>query len=638
MAHTRALLLYFIRLILVTSIGTSTCYIPAPANPGDVNSINNGQHVTNGTYYNTPGEKTTFTNTSGTGIYIKAGTTITAREVSNSADPSGSLTGNGGWVNILAPHQVVRIDGNIDANALLKNGVYLGNGGKVTVTANYLYQNGQIYASGLHGGLVQFNVGSLTMGPAATVIAQGGGVVKIGNSHSHGVFDIQQGAIIDTAGKVIGKYDANLITIQGGLINLDGILMANGVRNTTTGGADSNGGAITLIATGHSKPLNDSLLNNSNFMSGLKTSLEARDTSLRINNYNGWIRVGHSAVIQANGVDGTTGNNSSGGNGGSIKLYAHCGIQNSGTIQSNGGNGGDSPTVFGTLSVIGSDAHFEENAVAKDGANGGHGGYTYFQYGTTFQNLGTISSTGGYGGHGGNAIATNPVAQKSWAYAGDGGDGGYGGYIDFTGGATPALSGGAINQNAGAGGTAGVAISQTLGQAFNGHIGHVKDIGKFDYFNEKFCTNGCDGQNGSNSIAPAITVSNRLLDSNPENPNFNGLFQHSRPIFSQPINNITPPFILALSQKRMFLARTYSSVTQEILTLAMIEYTRLRTIGRTVAVATQEAKNLLFKAGVDKDVAQSLLEQIQTGRLRADNIISSLLNEIAGSSNNRGIR
>ena len=482
------------------SIGTSGTLQQALANPGDVNSVNNGQHVSGGIYYNTPGDKTTFINNAGTGIFISTGTTVTAREVSNASNPSGSLTGNGGWINIYAPHQVVRIDGKIDANAIMNNGLYLGNGGRVTVTAPFLYQNGQVLANGHHGGHVVFNVNSLTLGPSAVISAQGvgglGGTIQLGNRHSHGVFDLQQGSIVDSSGKVIGKYDANLITIQGGLINLEGVLIANGVSAVKASGNGSDGGTVLLLARGNTTPLDNAILSNANFMQGVQSSLVARDTSLRVNNYDGWIRLGSQAGIQTNGGNGMAGIKDDGGNGGDggyISLTAKCGIENNGTIQNNGGKGGDAPTTYGTLSRVHDGRrtfHLEEDANGKDGGNGGDGGNIDFQYRTAFLNKGSIQSIGGNGGNGGDAIATNPLAKTSWAFGADGGNGSDGGNIDFTGGSAPVMLG-QLNQSGGIGGLAGQGYSQTPGNAFSGDNGTHGDAGIYDYTHASFCGGGC---------------------------------------------------------------------------------------------------------------------------------------------------
>jgi hypothetical protein len=630
---------------LAVTLSLSAAYNPAMANPGDVNSTNNGQTVAGGTYYNTAGDKTTFTNTAGTGLFVGPSTTVIGREVSDAVNPAASLTGNGGWLHFSAPGQVVRIDGKIDANAAMSSGAFIGNGGKVTVDSAYLYQNGQIYANGVNGGHVQFNVGALTMGPNAAIYAQGqggnGGIVELGTSTSKGAFDIQQGAIVDVSGKIIGNYDSNLITIAGGLINLEGILMANGVNATEPSGNGSDGGTITLLAKGGTTPLENTLLANASFMGDRQSNLVARDTSLRVNNYDGWIRLGTEAKLLTNGGNGQAGTNDDGGNGGDggyIALTAHCGIEHNGSLQNNGGTGGDAPTTNGELSIVPNHpwhfhggSHLEEDAVGKDGGNGGDGGNIDFEYSTVFNNNGSIQSIGGAGGHGGDAIATNPAAKYSWAYGADGGNGSDGGNIDFTGGSAPVTGlNGQVIQDGGLGGLAGQGLSKTPGNAFNGDDGTHGDVGVYDYTFTQLCTNGCDSAPGGGPITPSgITPPGTagLLGGD-----FNGLFQSNRPVFNEPVNNQVPPLMLALGQSRMFLAKTYTSVTQEILNLALREYNRLLANGRPPGASEQEAKSLLARSGVDIPVAQALLERIGEGKLQASDVVVQMLKEIADTN------
>jgi hypothetical protein len=87
--------------------------------------------------------------------------------------------------------------------------------------------------------------------------------------------------------------------------------------------------------------------------------------------------------------------------------------------------------------------------------------------------------------------------------------------------------------------------------------------------------------------------------------------------------------MLGLGQTKMFLAKTYSSVTQEILNLALREYTRLLANGRPAGQAANEAKVLLQRSGVDSEVAQSLLERIGSGKLQASDVVLKMLKEIS---------
>lgn len=762
---------HFMRLLtpafLALSVGLSSFSPLAFADPGDVNGTTDAQNVPGGTYYNTAGNHSTFTNSAGTGLYISPSTVVTGREVSDSSNPAGSMTGNGGNLLFDAPGQVVRIDGRIDVNALQNgSGAYIGNGGTVTVNAAYLDQNGQIYASGINGGHVQFNVGSLTMGPAAAIFANGatgnGGVVTLGGGS--GAIDIQHGAIVDTSGKVIGEYDTNLITIQGGLINMNGILMANGIQDGE--GNATDGGGILLIANGHTTGLDSDMLNQTSFMSDVKDSLLARDADLR-SSLDGWISIGSQGQILANGANGLAGKD--GGYGGLIYLLAKCGINNQGLIQANGGNGGDAsatqgnvvlvedapaqqgtldkttastspelkpgdsqnvtldnnsngstlssiqaqttynqdgtvtvrfydpvtqqyltPTTTGGTATVGANGitfangegtysgtltftsnyngatiqytrtveiaarshgcdcgdtsdvnfivkdgtyeiaaktHTEQNSVGQAGGVGGDGGGIIFEYGKTMTNDGVVEAKGGNGGKGGNA--TSNAADVTTAQGGNGGDGGYGGLIGFIGPVIPTnyndLGNAHLNVNGGNGGQGGTATAQ---EAQNGFAGNPGEAGLIGYVQpeEPMCTSGCDAPGNPpgdpedpTDPTPPTTIT----------PNLLGLFQDKRPVFNEPVNRQVPPLMIALGQSKMFLAKTYTSVTQEILNLALREYNRLLAIGRQSGQASEEAKELLQRSGVDNEVATALLEKIKDGRLQASDVVVKMLKEIS---------
>jgi hypothetical protein len=111
-----------------------------------------------------------------------------------------------------------------------------------------------------------------------------------------------------------------------------------------------------------------------------------------------------------------------------------------------------------------------------------------------------------------------------------------------------------------------------------------------------------------------------------------GLFQDRRPVFNEPVNRQVPPLMIALGQSNMFLAKTYTSVTQEILNLALREYNRLLAIGRPSGQANQEAKVLLERSGVDKEVATALLEKITDGKLQASDVVLKMLKEISAKT------
>jgi len=160
-----------------------------------INSIQDSQIIQAGTYYNTPTGKTTFLNSHSGDLWLQSGSTVRGLEVYNSAN----LTNNGGTIQLYAPHNVVRVDGNINVNGLINaQGVYLGNGGKVLVNSAYLYQNGNITALGNQGGHVNINVNSATFGPTAKIDVSsptgGGGSIHV---NATGVVDIQKGAVLN---------------------------------------------------------------------------------------------------------------------------------------------------------------------------------------------------------------------------------------------------------------------------------------------------------------------------------------------------------------------------------------------------------------------------------------------------------
>jgi len=505
--------------LLSFSLALSTFAASLPlsvAAPGDTNSINDGQVVTGGTYYNTPGEKTTFQNSGGTGLWLKSGTTVTGLE----KDLIGNLTGNGGWVHFNAPGQAVRLDGNINVSAVMSGGGYAGNGGRVTVNSSYLYQNGQIYANGANGGSVQFNVGSAMFGPAAKIDVRGfgngvdagyGGQIGISAS---GIVDVGQGAIFDASGKLAGTFDTTLINIEGGVINVEGILRADGVL---LDGGISDGGVIRLVASG----LNtadmavacvDCAITKSTgiFTDGEKQTILDRQNQLA--NANGDVVIGSTGVVSANGVDGnSTVKNASGGgtiiatavrniinnglvtanggnalnstdaagdggDGGAIALLAAADFENNGVIRANGGNGGNSIIHVGTYgadngaAIGGGEFASVSDASGFTGGNGGNGGAIAISAYSAVVNTNLIEANGGNGGKGADATA-NDYDPMSWepsvkvnayaqaeAYGGNGGDAGNGGLVVVSAPVNP-TGGGTIKINAGLAGNGGNATA-----------------------------------------------------------------------------------------------------------------------------------------------------------------------------------
>jgi len=479
----------FITLVLAGSIGLNS--ISWAVTP--VNTINDGRIISGGTYYNTAGNTTTFSNSQAGGLWLKAGATLRGLEVNS----NGALNNNGGTLHLYAPDNVVRVDGNIDVNALRNSqGAYLGNGGKVFIDSAYLFQNGNIFANGINGGLVQANVGAMTLGTGAQIQAKGstgaGGTVAI---NSAGPVDLRRNSIIDTSGKVVGTLDSNLINIEGGLINNEGTLRADGIA--------SRGGSIRLVASGQSpyQEIKDTLqaatvnppgdTSAPTISASERTSLLQRTKGL-IDNHEGQVFLSRDTssttpvFISNLSTNGSSGNSDSkndytqsatprAGDGGNITLLGMQGIENLGNIKANGAAGasGNSPINGGnggTISFI-SQAGIA-NSKGRLEANGGNGGSS------------TSTTAGGKGGNGGliafgfNGTMTNTGGMYAdGALGGNGanpGRGGNGGLVVFSGNGNPtgngsidtiARAGG--NSNRFLGGKTGTIISpnpSTLGQ------------------------------------------------------------------------------------------------------------------------------------------------------------------------------
>jgi hypothetical protein len=210
---------------------------------GQVNQTYNSLNA--GNYYNTPGGTTTFQNSNV--LHLQSGT-IHGFEV-NTAGAGYATTGNGGNIHIIAP--IVRLDGNIDVSGFMKGGSF-GNGGSVRIDAAYLYQNGNIFANGGNGGIVTGSVGAMVVNGdiQANAVNYGGRGGSISLNATKQAISAAQWAIKDANGNFIGTYDPALITINGPIVNLNGIKVASGVTISATGadgttkanGKGSNGG------------------------------------------------------------------------------------------------------------------------------------------------------------------------------------------------------------------------------------------------------------------------------------------------------------------------------------------------------------------------------------------------------------
>jgi hypothetical protein len=406
------------------------------AGPGDTNSINDGQIIKGGNYYNTVGDKTTFQNSGGNGIYVPGGSTVIGKEVNG----VGGLTGNGGNILINAPSQVVRLDGNMDVSAGKNGGFYVGNGGNVQINSAFLFQNGQITANGINGGNASFNVGAVTVGASGKINANGfvdqngnggaGGTVKI---NSPGTVDINRGAVIDVSGKTIGNYDTNLINIKGGLVNMDGVLNANGVG--------SAGGTVKIAAVGATPAIDyNALLKASDFISKTeREALNGKDSFFRHGTNNGSfsqdgnIVIGNYGKISANGASGVDQTRvdgsccytqpSKGYDGGNVFLEACKNIIQYGTITANGGNAGRF-----TVTDNGMPNPKPRDIFGENGLNGGNGGNVVFAYhGALITRAGSLTQV--KGGDAANGQNATPMGGGFTATGGKGGDGGNGGNI-----------------------------------------------------------------------------------------------------------------------------------------------------------------------------------------------------------------
>lgn len=453
------------RLSLALTLAASLLisYLPlAFAGPGDVNSVNNGQIIQGGNYYNTAGGRTVFQNSSS--LHLRAGDLVVGREVTDAA--TKTLTGNGGSLTFNAP--IVRLDGNVDVNGVMQ-------GGNVVINSAFLYQNGNIFANGANAGSVQINVGSMNMGPNAQIQATstGGGAGGYVGIKATKDINIATNAIIDTSGKVIGAYNTNVINIQGGLVNLDGIVKANGLvagdqggaialvalnnlnigssaSVTANGAAGGNGGVVAIGAKGSVNNNGIVTANGGNgyfsfdttkgdagnggvvLVAAPKTISDVMTTGnfALMRKGAGAANITNNGAFAANGGDGFVGYNpTNGGNGGYVDIKSQNRLDNNGLILSNGGNGGENPDV-----AIGSVWEGKQWTPGQDAGHGGNAGQITLSFKkNSITNNGYITANGGNGGNGQDAVSNDPRATEHYAKGGNGGNGGNGGLVEFYG-------------------------------------------------------------------------------------------------------------------------------------------------------------------------------------------------------------
>lgn len=395
-------------LALALSLGVAQADIPA----GITNQTHNGANIQGGTYFNTNGSETKFTNTAGTGITLLSGQNIRGVEVQN-----GAYTGNGGNIHIQAPDQVVKLEGNIDVRGFQPTGgidVPYGNGGKVTIDAAYLFQNGNIYATGNKGGTVQMNVGGMTMGPYSRIEAGNnayfttdtgtGGRVSI---QSTGTVNIPSGAFIGTTG--------GYTEVTGKVVNMDGILQADG-------GYDRGGGKITLVAT--DGDLNIGMTPNTRYAAILQANSGTINLSASHDiNQNGAILNGGDSTnyhADTDQFDYTPG--------GKVNLMAGNNINNTNRIQADGANfrngttspayGNDGGTIVVSARNINNTGIIRANGGTAINSPSGNGGSITF-LGANPMGEGTVTvfggDVGGNGPHGalGTITAPDPVQSTN---------------------------------------------------------------------------------------------------------------------------------------------------------------------------------------------------------------------------------
>ena len=117
----------------------------------------------------------------------------------------------------------------------------------------------------------------------------------------------------------------------------------------------------------------------------------------------------------------------------------------------------------------------------------------------------------------------------------------------------------------------------------------------------------------------------------------NGLFQEDRFVADDGLPGTLARLILAFQDGNMFLAQGYTSVTQEILSLALEEFNRLIADGATPAYAAQQLAQTLEQAGVDADVAQELVDAIANGDFTADDSVVNVLKQMANAGDGQQI-
>jgi hypothetical protein len=142
----------------------------------------------------------------------------------------------------------------------------------------------------------------------------------------------------------------------------------------------------------------------------------------------------------------------------------------------------------------------------------------------------------------------------------------------------------------------------------------------------------CGGPIPVNPVPPFSTPPVLVPTKNEPKPSFtfNGLNNNQRPQLLDKFPQVSHnKLILRLGRPGLFLAKAYTPVTQEILTLALREYNREITLGKTPNEALRLTQLYLEQAGVDSEIATQLVEQINGGAYTADSKVVAVLKTMA---------
>jgi len=387
------------QILCALALTMGVAYADIPANL--TNQTVDGAIIQGGTYFNTAGSETKFINSAGTGITLNAGHTIRGLEVYDSRitigwwsapatrDFSGKLSGNGGHIHIQAPDQVVRLNGNIDVRGFqFGRPTGDGNGGQVTIDAAYLFQNGNIYATGTNGGSVEMNVGGMTMGSTSLIDAHSnyllnehpGGSVAI---HSTGQVDIQPGAKIDVSGATGGNFfqfpgqlPFNNISITGSVVNMDGILQASSAilrQPQLTPWPEGAHSAIRLVATQGDVTIGPDAVLQADSANTLNNTRTITITAARDINQVGkiWANGSKGGALFINAPTAPTYWFLPGGRGGSISLSAGHDINQNGRLSADGGNGTEKSLggAGGTITLMAGESMINNGVIRAMGGN-----------------------------------------------------------------------------------------------------------------------------------------------------------------------------------------------------------------------------------------------------------------------------